>query len=682
MSYKGQAQLDLAGDGAAYIRVSDDEQDVLRQYAALHAFEKEHGVTIPAQLWFEDQGWTRDQADVRPAFQKMIKLAEEGRIRWIVVDRLNRFGTKNSKQLMAYLYRLEEAGCRLYDATGKEWTGEDIATIITAVVEGEKSKGDQIELSNRVLGGKAEKARRGEWQGGQVAFGMDVVCFSRQTGEELWRVLFEGKQRRLKVFAGGRSERFDGKGNFPVFQDETEVLRLAPSKDQAKLDAAIGVFKRFATEEVSTTALAHWLDSLGFKNSNGGTFQGGHIEIMLRDPIYLGYYAYNRRAKGKFHRFKGGRTVPEMNYRKKITWNDEADLVKSHRLFDELVDRPTWVAVQKKLDQPKRKNALRSPAAYLAGLAHCGNCGVRMRADSTRVKGGRKQVFFFCGSYHEAARAGKLAECKCLRNSISQQDVEPFIDRYLTEAGHRLDIMTDGMDADHLTERLEQQESGHWQEFALGLERLQAYLSRHHPAEYSAILDDSHSEDATPHEFVTACLDAYKKHFDPSTVKAELDQLEAKLSKLMDQWADLPTPRAREKAKESFTELEARIDRLKQQQEDASAVVEQHYYDMLDLQEAIRKAREAMHGGMSESALRQRAGQLRGVIERIELTFTATGKRKSGPGNQSARLVKVTFYPIVGESREYRADEMGYNDRPLNRASTNSTSARSTAGVR
>src|SRR5262245_51451357 len=113
--------IDLSGAGAAYIRVSDDKQDTQRQYDSIHAFERQHGITISKQHWFKDEGWARDKADVRPNFQQLIKLAEDRRIQWVVVDKLDRFGTKGSKQLIVYLYRLEEAGCRLYDVAGKDW---------------------------------------------------------------------------------------------------------------------------------------------------------------------------------------------------------------------------------------------------------------------------------------------------------------------------------------------------------------------------------------------------------------------------------------------------------------------------------------------------------------------------------------------------------------------------------
>src|SRR5262249_45454425 len=150
--------LHLDGTGAAYIRVSTDQQETVRQYDSVHAFERQHGVTIARQYWFEDEGWARDEADRRPDFQRLMKLAEAGRVQWIVVNALDRFGTKDAHQLVAYLHRLRECGCKLYDVSGKDWTGADIATVITVVVEGDKSKGEQTSKSYRTLGGKAAKA--------------------------------------------------------------------------------------------------------------------------------------------------------------------------------------------------------------------------------------------------------------------------------------------------------------------------------------------------------------------------------------------------------------------------------------------------------------------------------------------------------------------------------------------
>src|SRR4051794_17335315 len=124
-------KLDLAGTGGAYLRVSDARQETQRQIDAIHLFEQRHGVTIPKHLWFEDHDWSRDMDKQRPEFQRLLSMANQGKLNWVVIDSLDRFGTKNAKRLFRYLDELEEAGCHLYDVQDKEWTGEDDGTEIT-----------------------------------------------------------------------------------------------------------------------------------------------------------------------------------------------------------------------------------------------------------------------------------------------------------------------------------------------------------------------------------------------------------------------------------------------------------------------------------------------------------------------------------------------------------------------
>lgn len=700
MIAKDVKELDLSGPGAAYIRVSDDQQDTKRQYDSAHEFEKRYGVTIPAAHWFKDEGWARDTADRRPDFQRTLKFAEEGRIKWIVVDRLDRFGAKSAKHLMGYLARLEDAGCRLFDASGKEWTGEDHGTEISAWVEGKKSKGEQLEKSHRALTGKVARVKTGEWQGGPVRLGFDVVCYARVPGCEVlpnskltehWRVVFEGLHKRLKVYPDGRTERFDGKGNFPRYQDQTEVLRLAPSNDPAKIDVAVSVFKRFATESISPTTLAHYLHKLGFRTAFGGPYQGHHVRSMLEDPTYIGFYTYNRKHFGKFHRFKDGQAVEELNYEEKQSRNDKTDWVQSHRLFDPMVDRATWDAVQKKLEAPKRETAPRSPALYLAGLARCGNCGSKMIAGRGKSlkRSGTLRFEFICGGYHKATRDMERLPSTCLRNGVFQDELEPFIDRYLEEAGKRLELLTQSPDGKHLLDVLEKQESDAWAAFSAGVLRLTQYLAEFHTDEYNAILAwdaarraDEEAATATPtrpldakqkerlnrvirkaktitpppDDFVRSVLASYRANFDGAALAAEVEKLEAKHTALMRQWADLPTPRAKEKAKAELAELEARIEELERQKQDSADAVEQHYREIIDLQCAIGEARRALRSESGERALRQRAEALRAVIHRMECTFVATGEDGSGRGRKSTRLAKVSIYPIAGNARHFLTD--------------------------
>src|SRR5262249_44380331 len=151
-------------------------------------------------------------------------------------------------------------------------------------------------------------------------------------------------------------------------QWEYEVLRIAPSRDKDKLEAVVSVFKRYATESIGLTTLAHHLNGLGYRNAGGGYFPHPQIQEMLKDPAYIGYYAWNKWHFGKFHRYADGHTQLEENYAEKGSRNDREDWVQSDRLFDPLVDRKTWAGVQNKLakkEAGKRTNAPRTPAQYL-----------------------------------------------------------------------------------------------------------------------------------------------------------------------------------------------------------------------------------------------------------------------------------------------------------------------------
>jgi hypothetical protein len=308
-----------------------------------------------------------------------------------------------------------------------------------------------------------------------------------------------------------------------------------------------------------------------------------------------------------------------------------------------------------------------------------------MRRDGTTGE----RCHYFCSTYHTAAVDKRLPACPCLRNLVHQHEVEPFLQRWLDETGTRLELLTSGLDASNLTTRLATQDSEAWVAFTRGVARLAAYLLQHHAAEYASICEDlaaqalaaptgrspargerlsdhlgsaavaawerHKSDPSRPGGFVDAILASYRAHFDPAAVAAEIEKLDAEHTTLTHRYADLPTPRAKEKAKAELTALEGRIEELESQQADAADTVEGHWRQMLDLQHAIAEAKQAMAAEAGERHLRMRAKALSAVIRRIDCTFTATGKTGGGPGNSNAKLMGVTITPSDGEAITYRA---------------------------
>ena len=312
----------------------------------------------------------------------------------------------------------------------------------------------------------------------------------------------------------------------------------------------------------------------------------------------------------------------------------------------------------------------------MTGLLVCSGCGKPMQGRTDRME-------YYCSTWDHHRVDGDLKGSPCLRNGIKQEVLEDYVGRYLEETDKRLDLLIQRPDGEHLTDKLEGQQSEAWRGLCEGIDRLTAYLAQHHPAEFAAIeewdkarraeeraeelasrhspttpsgvLDrfgDSPSEaieeavgrpiSVMPSDpYVGACLDAYKSNFDPAAVDAEIERLESEHDALMGLWADLPTPRAKEKAKERFTELEARIEELKRQREDVVGLVERYCRDIYDLQATIAEAKRAMRSETGERALRQRAEALRGLLCRIDCEFILTGRgapRRGGPGQARSSL--------------------------------------------
>jgi DNA invertase Pin-like site-specific DNA recombinase len=682
-------QLSLTGVGAAYVRVSHDEQDPARQYTALRTFEKRHGVTIAPQHWYKDEGWSRDTAEIRPDFQRMLRAAEAGEIKWVVVSERDRFGTKDSDELGHYRYLFRKWGCKLYDADGTDWTKKDIVTVIHAAVEGEKSEKEQHDISRRMLGNKAEFVEAGEWQGGFVGLGLDVACFRRRPeggmeDEEQWRVVCLGRHRWLKVYADGREESFEGEGNFPPHRKKTEALLLVPSRDKAKTAAVRDLFERYAgelAEAVNFTTLAHDLNRLGFRTSQGGLFQGNHIQRMLADPIYAGRYAWNKARYGKYHRYKDGGTVLEPNEpddrgKRKISKNDVADWVRSRKEIEPIVSPELWEAVQRKLAaRTRRKIAPRSAAAYLSGLVRCGHrgepghCGEEMYAGPISGSDPPRQEYF-CSTYHNCIRDPERGPSPCLRHGVHHDELEGYLEKALEEMGLRLDLLTGGNGRGgkggkggagspwRLLDKHHADLDGARAQLEEGLDQLTGWLAEHRPADYAALLKrdwERAQEEAalwdegepmppgafleylrgrgidptkpidTPYnplwvmpDFAYDCFELYRAVFDPTVAAAELAKLDAEHGRQMEKWDQAPTPLYKEKAKARLDALEGRIQELKRQQQDAAQVVAAACREVHQFQERLYEARDAL--GLSLGGARSER-ELRRLTEKLQAVF-------------------------------------------------------------
>ena len=111
-STKIASELDLSGVGAAYLRISDDEQEIETQRVSVDDWAKRHGVTITK--YFIDEGWSRDEHDIRPDWLEMLAAIDRREFNWLIIEAKDRFGTASGRKKIVYFDRLWEAGCKLF----------------------------------------------------------------------------------------------------------------------------------------------------------------------------------------------------------------------------------------------------------------------------------------------------------------------------------------------------------------------------------------------------------------------------------------------------------------------------------------------------------------------------------------------------------------------------------------
>jgi DNA invertase Pin-like site-specific DNA recombinase/uncharacterized coiled-coil protein SlyX len=660
----------LKGDGAFYIRVSGDSQDTKRQRTAIDSWLKSQNLQVAAQFRFEDDGFDRDRPNQRPAFQRMIQYAQKGLLRWIIVDAQDRFGTKDKHQFIHYIHLLREAGCHLFTVAGKCLTDDSLVAFLEGGVGADTSEKEQREKSHRVLTGKIPRAKRGEWQGGHIAYGMDVICLGPDN-KERWRVVIEGrtlagtkhgrngKRKRIystlrtKVFPNGKKVVFKGDKNFPA-KETDERLELRPSKDKARLAVVREVFEKFASEAISATQLAAYLNKLRIKPYYAERWEHFHLREMLKNPIYIGYQRWNSNGQGRFNEFVGGTEATVTDSRGRRERAKEDWILSDRQMFKPVVPKDVWEKTQKKIDHnpPKRRDP-KSSDLWLTGLLYCAHCGQPMRGMKRPTRSE-----YFCSTY-----ASDKTNGECLRHCVNHSVVEEYLQKYLKDSGREAALLLKAQKTGNfnLLRPYHEKHRASLIRFAFALGRTVDAVLKHEDWEEvlrrcgsksqkkkrPASLEEFHADMAG---MLSPLKKAYEHYFqrDVAQTKKELDALEEQHTKLTTRVLNLDpkSKRAIEKANGQIAELEQAIDKvqaqLKNWGEELDTVREETAAHVM----ALDAAEDTLDDPKSDN--RRKAEAVRSCIERINLTFKPTGKKYP-----KSELVAVEIIPNTSNGPEY-----------------------------
>jgi DNA invertase Pin-like site-specific DNA recombinase len=631
--------------GVAYVRTSSDKQDKNSQRESIRRWLDQRGLAV--QRWYEDTG-SRDLAYRRPDFQRLLKAVEAGEVDWIVVDAQDRFGTRSGYEFGKFATFLQDHGCELWSVLEGHLTADDEIAEVLGLVGGLRSRNEILNKAERSLKDKLVRTRQGQWPGGFVPYGFDVVC-SSPDGQEKWRAVIvrmdpdRGIWERLKVYPDGRpAEPFDGDKNFPR-KARGEVLRLAPSIRRERVEWVRKIFRWYSTEAVSLRAICVRLNELGADPVFGRAWYVTRLKPMLANPVYLvGQTVYNKRSHGKCLEVENGeyRRVKRLKGKVPVGRKKaESDYVYPEGQYEGLIDKATWDRVQAKLKAlPKTDRAPKNSDLWLAGLLYCGHCGRRMvgwhqKSDKSCP------LSYTCNTYRQHGRSNPTG---CRLHRVNHKVVETLLKRYLDETGQGLEALLaatlDGDDDSFIRGLLEQQEGKQW-EYLQTLGRLWRMAKD----------AGARPPEGKPWTCGSLCA-AYRRQASEhrAEVARRLAEKDEEHTRLVEQFANLAGQLARQKANERIQGLEAEIEALQDQLQTLDERVQELRADLECLERSIAVARESLKGDNN----RQKAHAVRRVVARIVCRF------RHGQAGSQARsiLTEVVIEPQVGGPQTFAVD--------------------------
>ncbi len=367
----------MATRAAVYLRVSTSRQ-------------ADHDLSIPdqrrqAQGYCEARGWTvvseyeepgaSATTDRRPVFQEMIADAtsSERPYEVIVVHSLSRFA-RNALDVGLYRHKLEKRGVRVISVTqdfSDDGDGRLLQNIIAAMDEHHSD--ENAKHTSRAM---KENARLGFWNGSRPPYGYRTV---------------EAERRRDKV-----------KKRLEIEPKEAEIVRLA---------FRLYVYGDGTSGPMGLKTVVSHLNARGFTNRQGRPFNIQAMQQMLRRAAYIGKHFYNRTESRN-------RTL-----RKREEWIEVP--------VPPVVDEEIYDAAQHQLaarNPKKTPPRLVNNPVLLSGIAHCGNCGSRMRL---RTGKGSRYRYYTCGRHADKGRTsctGRTIPMKQLDDLVLGQLVERILE--------------------------------------------------------------------------------------------------------------------------------------------------------------------------------------------------------------------------------------------------------------
>lgn len=344
---------------ALYLRLSREDAafsesaSIETQRKILRDFARDRGFTQLRE--YVDDGWSGTSFE-RPAFQRLLRDVESGRVGVVITKDVSRLG-RNSGRVNLLLDEFFPLHRVRYISVGENHdsaapaAGADIVLPVLSAV----NELYAADISRKIRAAFDAKRRAGEFVGAHAPYGYrkDPACKNRLLPDA------EAAEVVRRIFSLARAGH-------------------SPAQIAAQLNA----------DGVETPA-AYRSRRQGTPTQQQPLWQAASVSKLLRREVYLGHTVQGKTQKPSFKRGEI-RSLPK------------SDWVVVRDTHEALVDAETWEAVRRQLHS-RAKTQETGFRNLFSGLAVCADCGKNMSTAPTRKKGARANLV--CGGYKLCGRA-------------------------------------------------------------------------------------------------------------------------------------------------------------------------------------------------------------------------------------------------------------------------------------
>lgn len=313
---------------------------------------------------YTDKGYSGKNTD-RPAFQEMMADITAGKIRRVIVYRLDRI-SRSVLDFASVIDMFQKYGVDFVSTMEKFDTGTPIGKAMLMIVM-IFAQLERETIQQRVIDAYSSRSKRGFYMGGKVPYGF-----------------------RLKetVIDGIRTKMYE-----PV-PKETAIIEQ--------------IFSMYAQSQTSFGDIVRWLDERQVKKRNGEPFSRSRIRDLVVNPVYV-------RADYRLYEFyKAQGTIIENRPEDFIGTNGaylysgnegkrKTVSLQGHTLVlaphEGLIPSDIWIKCRSKcLSSTRVAKPIKAKATWLAGKVKCAHCGYALSAKVYHCKTKADNRYYLCNN--------------------------------------------------------------------------------------------------------------------------------------------------------------------------------------------------------------------------------------------------------------------------------------------